>query len=94
MRNWIGLCTSSYQTCIYSGDHRKNHFMKLKYSPYGLEDAVLIWHGLLATISGQAGLKELHSAPCIFKSEGMIVLGYVNDMVVFSKYKSQIDEVK
>lgn len=45
------------------------------------------------TALGQAGREKLQSASCILKSEGLMVLSYAADIVMFSKYKSHINNV-
>ena len=58
------------------GKDISKYLMKLKQSLYGLKQASMNWHCKLKTDFEDRGFVESLSDPCIFISNGMIILVY------------------
>lgn len=64
--------------------------MKLERSLYGLKDATKIWFKLMSKKFKEAGLREVESAPCVFKDDRVIVVCFADDLLVFANTKEYI----
>lgn len=73
---------------------RSTVVMRLHGSLFGLKDASETWFELIRERFGAAGMKEMHSAPCIFQGNSIIAVCFVDHLLVFGKKKQKIDQLK
>ena len=67
------------------GNDSSKYILKLKVSLYGLKQASMNWHSKLKKAFEDRGFVESLSDPCVFFSEDMIILVYVDDRILVSK---------
>ncbi len=66
----------------------------LRKSLYGLRQAPRIWCELLAVELRKYGFEPMQSAPCVFRGNGVIVISYVDDLLVFGTDIAKVEDVK
>jgi len=74
------------------GNRSNNYVLRLKRNLYGLKNASLNWHAKLKTALEDRDFVESLSDPCVFISEKVIVLVYVDDVIIISKDALAIEE--
>ena len=74
------------------GNRSNNYVLRLKRNLYGLKNASLNWHAKLKTALEDRDFVESLSDPCVFISEKVIILVYVDDVIIISKDALAIDE--
>ena len=67
------------------GRESSKYILKLKVSLYGLKQASMNWHSKLKKAFEDRGFVEFLSDPCVYISEDMIILVYVDDCILISK---------
>jgi len=77
----------------YKFDTKEDCVLKLKKSFYGLKQARLNWFLHLQDSLLNRGFSQSELDPCLFYSEKVIILIYVDDAILFAKDKSDIDAV-
>ena len=73
------------------GNESSRFILRLNYSLYGLKNASYNWHNMLRTALLERGFVESLSDPCVFISENMVVLVYVDDCILITKESSAMD---
>ena len=74
------------------GDGTRNSVLKLKKSLYGLVQAPRAWYDHLSEAMTKLGYKKSESDPCMFYGNGLIILAYVDDILMFGKNQAALDE--
>jgi hypothetical protein len=67
---------------------------KLKRSLYGLKEAPKCWYTRLSDFLTSIGFKRSTSDPCLFYTENVFLVIYVDDMIILSKDKNVLSQVK
>ena len=75
------------------GRDSSKYILKLKVSLYGLKQASTNWHSKLKRAFEDRGFVESLSDPCVFISEDMIILVYVDDCILISEDTLVIDAI-
>lgn len=68
--------------------------MKQKRSLHGLRDATRVWNRFLLEKVTDLMLEELQTEHGILVKEGLLILGYVDDLIMFPRKESEIENVK
>lgn len=71
-----------------------NRVLNLKISLYVLKDAAKIWYATVSFQFWKFFLRDMETAPCVYKKQGMVVIRYVQSLLVLSRQKSQIESFK
>lgn len=80
-------------SCLFTQSKKRNFMFKMKRNMHGLEDADLIWYGLLVARFIHLCFQELNGDPCVLKRSNLIVVLYVDDIIRFGKTYHEIDEI-
>lgn len=78
----------------YDEKNRKSSVFKLQRSLYVLKDTAKICNKLLFHGFQKACLREMRSAPCIFRKKNLIVVRYVDDLVIFRMKLNMVDDFR
>ena len=71
----------------------KPQILKLEKNLYGLKQASRNWFEMIKKGLDQRGFSSSKADPCVFMKEDMIVLLYVDDMIVVSRTRKQIEDL-
>ena len=73
-----------------AGATRKSHVLQLRRNLYGLKDAGYTWSKKLFTGQEDRGFVPSKIDPCVFIKDGIVVLIYVDDCLVFAKKEADV----
>jgi len=71
--------------------NRKDYVLRLKKNLYGLKQAGLSWFEMLCDHPVFLGFKQSDSDPCFFYHDELILICYVDDCLMFSPLKEDVD---
>eukprot|EP00957_Ditylum_brightwellii_P211303 15366023-Ditylum_brightwellii.AAC.2 len=77
---------------IISGNGN-DYVLQLKKNLYGLKDTGRTWWEHLSSGLERMGFKQCNAKMCVFKKDGVIIIVYVNDCLIFANSKEESDEV-
>ena len=75
-----------------NGKDSSKYLLKLKKSLHGLKNACLNWHNKLKETFEGRGFVGLLSDSCVFISKDIIILVYVDDFILISKFDINIQK--
>jgi hypothetical protein len=75
---------------FYEGD--RNQVLKLKRMLYGLKQLPRYFFKYFTDLLIKQGLTPSNFNPCLFLSSMLIVIIYVNDILIYGKNKTEIDD--
>lgn len=56
-----------------------------------MKDGARTWNKRLSDKLSECDLKEMDTSPCVFVCKKAVNMCYVNELILFAKYKSAID---
>jgi len=62
-----------------------DHLWELRRALYGLKTSPLLWYKEITKTLKELGLHEVKEAPCLWKSDKLIVFFYVDDIVILAR---------
>lgn len=77
-----------------SAKNLSNKICKLKKALYGLRDAPKCWNDMFNNVIVKLGFKRSKKDPCLYISEGIYLLLYVDDLLIFSKSCEKLENLK
>ncbi len=87
---WMEL-PIGFQT-IEDPDHSQLYVLKLKKNLYGLKQASINWYEKLRDGLKDRGFKPSKIDQCLYMTDGMVILVYVDDCIIVGKDMGEIDE--
>ena len=78
---------------VIINNHGQDLVLKLKKNLYGLKDAGRTWWEHLSSGLEEMGFKQYVADQCVCKRDGIIIIVYVDDCLVFANDKGKVDEV-
>lgn len=77
---------------IFTEEQREGKIFKLRRSLKGLKEAARTWNKLLFKALEECGLKEMATAPCVFKKNNTVVVCYVDYFLLVTEREGLILE--
>ena len=74
------------------GGNNKDVVLKLKKNLYGLKDAGLTWWEMISKGLLDLGFEQTDTDQCVFKKENVIILIYIDDCIILSRTKEDLDK--
>lgn len=87
-----GKYTWTFQLVSFQNTKGSIGVFKLKRSLCGLKEDAHVWHDLLVSCLTDLQLYELENAACIFKTDSLILVLYVDDLILLRQTDSEINE--
>eukprot|EP00957_Ditylum_brightwellii_P079809 6069632-Ditylum_brightwellii.AAC.1 len=78
---------------VIINNHGQDLVLKIKKNLYGLKDAERTWQEHLSSGIEEMGFKQCVADQCIWNRDGIIIIVYVDDCLVFGNDKEKVDEV-
>ena len=78
----------------FEGKVNKNQVLKLDKALYGLKQATRKWNETLVKFFKEHKFERLKTDNCVFQNDHLIIAVYVDDLAIFGKDESKIEDFK